>query len=127
MPRLAELTQRRRHIARQYRENIISEALTIPEGPRGSDSVYHLFPILVRGDRESFRTHLRTRGIESAVHYPILIPDQPALRGCKIEVAHSLVTAIHFSNHEVSLPIHPYLSDENVDRVIDACNAWDAS
>jgi len=127
LPRLAEFTQRRRHIARQYRENIISEALTIPEGPRGSDSVYHLFPILVRSDRENFRTHLRTRGIESAVHYPMLIPDQPALRGCKIEVAHSLERAMHFINRELSLPIHPYLSNEDVERVIDACNTWNAS
>ena len=127
MPRLTEFTQRRRHIATQYRENITSEALTIPEGPRGSDSVYHLFPILVRGDRDSFRAHLRTRGIESAVHYPMLIPDQSALSGCKIEVPHSLVTAMHFTNHEVSLPIHPYLSDEDVERVIDACNTWNAS
>ena len=127
LPRLAEFTQRRRHIAAQYRENITSEALTIPEGPRGSDSVYHLFPILVRGDRDSFRAHLRTCGIESAVHYPMLIPDQPALGGCKIEVPHSLVTAMHFTNREVSLPIHPYLSHEDVERVIDACNTWNAS
>jgi dTDP-3-amino-3,4,6-trideoxy-alpha-D-glucose transaminase len=127
LPRLAAFTQRRRHIARQYREKITSEALTIPEAPRGSDSVYHLFPVLVHGNRDSFRAHLRTHGIESAVHYPILIPNQPALHGAKFEVADSLPTAMHFINREVSLPIHPYLSDENVERVIDACNTWDAS
>jgi dTDP-4-amino-4,6-dideoxygalactose transaminase len=127
LPRLATFTQRRRHIARQYRENITSEALTIPEAPRGSDSVYHLFPVLVQDNRESFREHLRTRGIESAVHYPVLIPDQPALRGEKFEVANSLVNASRFANCEVSLPIHPYLTDEDVARVIDACNTWDRS
>jgi dTDP-4-amino-4,6-dideoxygalactose transaminase len=111
LPRLAAFTQRRRHIARQYREKITSEALTIPEAP----------------NRDSFRAHLRTHGIESAVHYPILIPNQPALHGAKFEVADSLPTAMHFINREVSLPIHPYLSDENVERVIDACNTWDAS
>jgi dTDP-3-amino-3,4,6-trideoxy-alpha-D-glucose transaminase len=127
LPRLAAFTQRRRYIARQYRENITSEALTIPEAPRGSDSVYHLFPVLVQDNRESFREHLRTRSIESAVHYPILIPDQPALRGEKFEVANSLVNAARFGNCEVSLPIHPYLTDEDVARVIDACNTWDRS
>jgi dTDP-4-amino-4,6-dideoxygalactose transaminase len=125
LPRLATFTQRRRHIAGQYRENITSEALTIPEAPRGSDSVYHLFPVLVQGNRESFREHLRTRSIESAVHYPILIPDQPALRGEKFAVADSLVNARRFANREVSLPIHPYLTDEDIARVIDACNRWD--
>ena len=47
LPRLAAFTQRRRDIASQYRENITSEVLTIPEAPRGSDSVYHLFPVLL--------------------------------------------------------------------------------
>jgi dTDP-3-amino-3,4,6-trideoxy-alpha-D-glucose transaminase len=61
------------------------------------------------------------------VHYPVLIPDQPALRGLEFEIAHPLATAMHFTTREVSLPIHPYLSDEDVERVIDACNAWDAS
>jgi len=125
LPRLATFTQRRQDIARQYRENITSAALTIPEAPRGSDSVYHLFPVLVQDNRESFREHLRTRSIESAVHYPVLIPDQPALRGEKFEVADSLVNARRFADREVSLPIHPYLTDEDIARVINACNTWD--
>ncbi|HXM27498.1 MAG TPA: DegT/DnrJ/EryC1/StrS family aminotransferase [Chthoniobacterales bacterium] len=127
LPRLAAFTQRRRDIARQYRKNITSEMLIIPEAPRDSDSVYHLFPVLLPDDREGFRRHLRTRGIDSAVHYPMLIPDQPALRGHKFEVANSLVNAARFANCEVSLPIHPYLTDEDVERVIDACNTWDRS
>lgn len=127
LPRLAAFTQRRREIARQYRETIASEALAIPGTPRDSDSVYHLFPVLVQDDREGFRKHLRTRGIDCAVHYPVLIPDQPALRGQKFEVAHSLPTAMRFANCEVSLPIHPYLTDEDVEKVIDACNKWPTS
>jgi dTDP-3-amino-3,4,6-trideoxy-alpha-D-glucose transaminase len=59
------------------------------------------------------------------VHYPVLIPDQPALRGQKFEVAHSLVNAMRFADREVSLPVHPYLTDEDVERVVDACNTWD--
>lgn len=127
LPRLAAFTQRRRDIASQYRENITSEVLIIPEAPPGSDSVYHLFPVLLPDDREGFRKHLRTHGIDSAVHYPMLISDQPALRGHKFEVANSLVNATRFANCEVSIPIHPYLTDEDVERVIDACNKWNRS
>jgi dTDP-4-amino-4,6-dideoxygalactose transaminase len=86
--------------------------------------VYHLFPVLVHGNRDSFREHLRSRGIETAVHYPVLIPDQPALHGEKFEVVHPLVNAMRFVDREVSLPVHPYLSDEDVERVVDACNTW---
>ncbi len=35
-----------------------------------------------------------------------------------------LTRAKHFADSEVSLPVHPYLSDEDVDRVINACNDW---
>jgi len=48
------------------------------------------------------------------------------LCGEKFEVADSLVNARRFANREVSLPIHPYLTDEDIARVIDACNTWDA-
>jgi dTDP-4-amino-4,6-dideoxygalactose transaminase len=127
MPRLAEFTRRRREIASLYRQNIISGALTVPAPPQGSDSVYHLFPVLVPGNREGFQEHLRSRGIETGVHYPALIPSQAALRGREFEVANGLRNALRFANCEVSLPIHPYLSDCDVERVIDACNTWQMS
>jgi dTDP-4-amino-4,6-dideoxygalactose transaminase len=38
----------------------------------------------------------------------------------------SLERAKAFATREVSLPIHPHLSDEMVDRVVDACNGWRA-
>jgi dTDP-3-amino-3,4,6-trideoxy-alpha-D-glucose transaminase len=124
MPRLAAFTRRRREIAVVYRQNIISGALTVPAPPQGSDSVYHLFPVLVRGNREGFQEHLRSRGIETGVHYPVLIPSQAALRGREFEVANGLTNALRFANREVSLPIHPYLSDCDIERVVDACNTW---
>jgi dTDP-4-amino-4,6-dideoxygalactose transaminase len=124
LPRLAAFTQRRREIAKLYRENISSKALTIPAAPQGSDSVYHLFPVLVHDNREGFQEHLRSRGIESGVHYPLLIPNQTALRGKEFELASVLTNALRFAKCEVSLPIHPYLSNHDIERVIDACNTW---
>jgi dTDP-4-amino-4,6-dideoxygalactose transaminase len=125
LPRLAEFTRRRQEIASCYRSRIASEKLHIPPEPAGSHSVYHLFPILVNGDREKFQGHLRAEGIQSAVHYPLLIPDQPALRGQSFSVHGELTNARRFAEKEVSLPIHPFLSDEDVERVVDACNSWE--
>ncbi|HMH01265.1 MAG TPA: DegT/DnrJ/EryC1/StrS aminotransferase family protein [Terriglobales bacterium] len=124
LPRVAEFTKRRREIAGFYRSHIVSEKLQIPPEPHGSDSVYHLFPILIQGDRESFQEHLRTQGIQSAVHYPILIPDQSALGGQPFIVEGDLTNARGFAAREVSLPIHPFMSDDDVQRVVAACNTW---
>jgi dTDP-3-amino-3,4,6-trideoxy-alpha-D-glucose transaminase len=124
LPRLADFTKRRREIAGCYRSHIVSEELQIPPEPHGSDSVYHLFPILVQGDRQNFQEHLRTQAIQSAVHYPILIPDQSALRGQPFVVEDELTNARRFAATEVSLPIHPFMSDDDVERVVAACNTW---
>jgi dTDP-3-amino-3,4,6-trideoxy-alpha-D-glucose transaminase len=124
LPRLHEFTDRRRAIAAVYRTRIASENVQIPPEPHGSESVYHLFPVLVQGRRTRFQEHLRTNGIQSAVHYPVLIPDQPALRGEAFVIDGELDNARFFAEKEVSLPIHPFMSDEEVERVVAACNDW---
>jgi dTDP-3-amino-3,4,6-trideoxy-alpha-D-glucose transaminase len=101
--------------------------LEIPPEPQCSHSVYHLFPVLVKGDRASFQEHLRASGIQSAVHYPVLIPDQPAMREQAYSIDGQLTNARLFAEKEVSLPIHPFMSDSDVERVVVACNNWERS
>jgi dTDP-4-amino-4,6-dideoxygalactose transaminase len=61
------------------------------------------------------------------VHYPRLIPAQGALAGQRFEVVGELVRAQELADREASLPIHPYLSAEEVDRVIASVNSWSAA
>jgi dTDP-3-amino-3,4,6-trideoxy-alpha-D-glucose transaminase len=124
LPRLAESTERRRNIATAYLNSIDNAFITIPPAPSHSNSVYHLFPILVDGDRELLRRHLLDNGIESGVHYPTLIPHQPAMKNQPFSTSDELATAAHFADHEVSLPMHAYLSDEEIKRVVESCNSW---
>ncbi len=124
LPRLGRYTQRRRAIASAYRAGLDNARLSVPPIPAGSDSVWHLFPVLVDGEREAFMAHLSRLGIGSGLHYPVLIPDQEALGGVPFERADALSRAQTFARAEVSLPIHPYLLDPQVERVISACNAW---
>jgi dTDP-4-amino-4,6-dideoxygalactose transaminase len=124
LPRLDRFTARRQEIAAHYRSGIRNSALTIPPAPLGSVSVWHLFPLLVEGDRSAFKAHLDAAGIGHGFHYPQLIPDQDALSGIPFETAGSLERARRFAQQEISIPIHPYLTSEDVARVIDACNAF---
>jgi hypothetical protein len=50
-------------------------------------------------------------------HYPVLCPDQPVCRSVGVVVG-DLPTARRLAAGEVSLPIHPYLRDADVDHVI---------
>ncbi len=125
LPRLPAATARRRAIAAAYREGITHPAIAIPPAPAGSESVYHLFPTLISGvGRESLAAHLREAGIGTGVHYPILMPDQPAMKNVPHTLGSPLTTAKQFAREELSLPIHPYLDDASVSRVIDTCNCW---
>ena len=65
--------------------------------------------------------------MHSAVHYPKLIPDQRALDGVDFEVSGDLRHARAIAEGVLSLPIHPYLTDGEVQRVIDAVNTWRAA
>jgi dTDP-3-amino-3,4,6-trideoxy-alpha-D-glucose transaminase len=125
LPQLEQFTLRRREIARLYRDGIVNPGISIPEPGSAYGSVWHLFPVVLDSDRDGFLEYLRSRNIAGAVHYPKLIPDQEA---CAKSVEHHILGALpvarRLADHEVSLPIHPFLSNEEIGRVIDACNDW---
>ena len=86
--------------------------------------MWHLFPVLVEGHRNAFMSHLQAAGVATGIHYPTLIPDQPALNGVPYESKGELAHAQRFARSQVSLPIHPYLTDAEVERVVAACNSF---
>ncbi len=125
LPRLASWTGRRAAIAERYCSSIPSRRIEIPVSAPDSQPVWHLFPVLVEPHRrESFRAHCGARGIATGIHYPIAIPDQRAVAGLELEEVNELPRARRWCASEVSLPIHPWLDAEEIDRVIEACAAW---
>jgi dTDP-3-amino-3,4,6-trideoxy-alpha-D-glucose transaminase len=128
LPRLARWIERRRTIASRYLVAIHHPEVHPMGAPEGSESSWHLFPVLVSPDRKSaFLAHLKASGIGAGEHYPSIIPDQPALTHVATELTSDFAIARRIAASEVSLPIHPYLTDEEVERVIDAVNSWQPS
>jgi len=122
IPQLRTLTKRRKVIAFKYREKIRHSLIHFPSIPDGSDGVWHLFPLLVKENVEGFQNYLKSKNIQTGRHYPLLIPRQTALQNF-IEIA-MMNKAQYFAEHEVSLPIHPFMVEEDIEHVIDACNTW---
>lgn len=123
LPRLTSFTQIGGTIANTFQIGIKNPKLRIMNAPEGCHSVWHLFPIQVLGDRESFQAHLKSQGILTGIHYPITIPHQKALEHlpCAKE---SFANATTIANSEISIPIHPYLKSAEVNRIVTACNTW---
>jgi dTDP-3-amino-3,4,6-trideoxy-alpha-D-glucose transaminase len=67
---------------------------------------------------------LQEHEIGCGEHYPIALPDQPAMASVEFHAAGPLDKARWLCRSEVSLPIHPYLTEAEVERVTEVCNAW---
>jgi dTDP-3-amino-3,4,6-trideoxy-alpha-D-glucose transaminase len=125
LPRLPQWLDRRRAIADAYLTGISHPGVSLPEPYEGSEPSWHLFPIKVApAERASLLEHLKASGIGAGIHYPTAIPDQPALVGVPYEIAGDLAIARRVAASEISLPIHPYLTAEEVERVIAAVATW---
>ena len=81
LKRLDRDNARRRDIARRYRERLSSHFLRVPPEPPDPDShVWHLF-VITSPYRSSLRRHLEALNIETVIHYPRVIHEQPAYFG----------------------------------------------
>lgn len=121
LPNLERWTEARRQIAARYLREI-HPIRTIKPGPL-AEPVWHLFPIFVEAaERDNFRERLLGCGIASGVHYPRLIPEQPAMQlSVSYEVAIEPTNARRLAASELSLPIHPFLREDEAQLVITSC------
>lgn len=108
---------RRQDIACRYHEHLTNAAVSLLPCPPAA-SVWHIYPVF-SDHRETFMRHLKAQGVESLIHYPLALHQQPCLKDC-----HRAATPLHLAAtlaaREISLPISPIMTDEEVERVITA-------
>jgi dTDP-3-amino-3,4,6-trideoxy-alpha-D-glucose transaminase len=132
LPLLPRWTARRRELAAAYRRSL---AAACPERSRGvrplkerdSGHVYHLF-VVRSSERAALQTHLRTSGIDTLIHYPVPLPQQPAFAPRLASLARGkpqiCETAAQAVQEILSLPLHPRLTDTDVERISSAVHAF---
>lgn len=117
---LEQEIQSRTSVAHRYLDGIANTRLALPEPGDPGEHVWHLF--VIRCDsRETLQAHLDRCGIDTLIHYPI----PPHKQGAYTELAGTelpLTERIHET--VISLPVDPFMTDEEVDRVVAACNAY---
>ncbi|MFH1679283.1 MAG: DegT/DnrJ/EryC1/StrS family aminotransferase, partial [Candidatus Eisenbacteria bacterium] len=74
LPLVEGWNERRRTIARAYRELLGGLPIRLPAEPPGSTPVYHQFAVRVEG-RNELRDFLAERRIAASVHYPATLPE----------------------------------------------------
>lgn len=120
LPRLDAWLQRRASIAQRYVEALEGSVLA-PVRPAGGQSANHLFAVEVTsGDAMQQARDFAAAGVAVGRHYPVLCCDQPACRGTGVVIG-DLPTARRIAAAELSLPVHPHLTDDEVDHVVATC------
>ena len=77
-------------------------------------SVYAQYVIRVTG-RAVIQEKLKAAGIPTVVHYPIPLNKQPAVANAQV----SLPVGDEVAQQVMSLPMHPYLTQADQDRIVD--------
>ena len=115
-------TQRRRELAAIYDEALADLALTTPPVPLQAEHVYHLYTVR-SADRESLAAHLQNHDIAFATHYRSPAHLQPACRPYGLHLAELPVTE-RAADEVLQLPIHPYLSEEQIEYVAETVRCF---
>jgi dTDP-4-amino-4,6-dideoxygalactose transaminase len=115
LPFLDAHIARRQQFAQHYTQALCrSRLIELPATRQGCEHAFHQF-VIRSPQRERLREHLEHQGIPVAVLYPATLNQQPAWScGPSFPEAEKAAAEI------LSLPLHPYLTLEALDQVIEA-------
>ena len=132
---LDEDIKKRQEVAAYYYDHINNPLIELPTRLPDENNVYHLFPILVapqspKGEanmRDRLHDYLAEKGIGTVIHYPIAPHKQEcyAKESWKIPQL-SLPITEYLADSELSIPMSPCMSKEQVEYVVETINAFKA-
>ena len=130
---LEEDLKARQQVAAYYYDNINNSLITLPKRLPDSENVYHLFPILVKGDgqlamgdrRDALQAYLAENGVGTVIHYPIAPHKQECYANEVWNTPQlSLPITEQIADQELSLPISPTMSMSQVEAIVRLINEW---
>jgi dTDP-4-amino-4,6-dideoxygalactose transaminase len=116
LPLLAEANAARREAAARYDTLFAGTPGVRPIGCRDDvEHVHHLYVVEV-DDRDAAKSALDAAGVESGIHYPVPLHLTPAYRGLGYGPG-DFPAAERMAGRILSLPMHPYLTVEQIEFV----------
>lgn len=118
---LDEDNDKRRRIAKQYLKEIYNNKIILPDMPiNEKEHVWHLF-VIRSNSRDDFKQYLLDNGIQTLIHYPIPPHKQNAYKEWN-SFSYPVTEKIH--NEVISLPMSPYLTKTEIEKIIDVINRY---
>jgi dTDP-4-amino-4,6-dideoxygalactose transaminase len=117
--------ERRRTVARRYDARLERHQAWLRRPARDEGHTYYAYVVSCEA-RDALRAHLGAAGIEAPVHFPIPIHQQPAFVATYGPPRGSFEGSERLCRSVLSLPCHPGLREDEVDRVCAAVDAFAA-
>ncbi len=125
LERLASISARRQANAAALSERLRGSEIVIPTVPPGRVCVWHQYTVLLPAwsDRELVVDAMAAAGVHVGVYYPAVVWDHDVYRRHPHVVPDPAPVAQEIARRCLSLPVHPRLSEADVDRVAEALRA----
>lgn len=118
LPKLAILDDEiaaRQRVAEAYEVALSNAGIVAPRIAEYNESAWAQYTVRVE-NRDHVRAQLKEQGIPSAVYYPMPLNRQPAVADSDVHLPHGDKA----SEEVMSLPMHPYLSQNQQEQIIGA-------
>ena len=117
---LDELNAQRRQIAERYLREVHNEEIILPQAAAQTQNVWHQFVVRCL-HRDALQAHLKARGIDTQIHYPIPPHLSEAYRHLNTPYG-TLPQTESFAEQVLSLPNYIGISEQEQSFVIQALN-----
>ena len=124
---LTEDNTKRKQVAHYYYENINNPLICLPDLLPNEQNAYHLFPIIVKGkeNRDRLHDYLEYNDVGTVCHYPIPPHKQECYANELWNTPQlSLPITERLADEELSLPIGPVITIEEVAEVVRLLNEF---
>lgn len=121
LKRLNDWTVEKRSVASRYLAGINNSKVQLPVISKNAYHSFHIFCVSV-DKRDSFMSFLEENGIPTIIHYPIPIHETKVFEKTDLVFSSKITDAQ--KDRIVSLPIHPFMSHEQIDHIIKIVNKW---
>ncbi|MCG8524775.1 MAG: DegT/DnrJ/EryC1/StrS family aminotransferase [Opitutales bacterium] len=123
IPKLREITNRRIQIAQKFDDAF--EQLDYVDVPTRRDGVRHVFHLyIIETDRrDELKEYLLQHNVSVKIHYPVPLHLQPASQNLGYKQGDFPVSEKQAARI-LTLPAHPYLRDDEVDRIIELMRSF---
>ncbi|SDF58346.1 dTDP-4-amino-4,6-dideoxygalactose transaminase [Methanolobus vulcani] len=115
---LPEWTKARRNVAEKY-TSLLKGLVETPSEKDWAKHAYYVYTIQT-DDRDGLQSHLNKNGISTGIYYPVPVHRQPCMEAgvCSLSETDACVDRI------LSLPMHPQLSDEEIEYIAEKVQEW---